>query len=1024
MTIPELSIRRPVMAWMLMFGVIVFGAIGLSRLGVSYLPDYDFPTLSVNVYRAGAAPELMETEIVDRLERELISVERLKTMTSTMKQGSANISLEFEMDRNVDEALQEVQSKVSAVRMPLNVDPPTISKSNSDDQPILWIGLESTRPTVELVRYVETSLRDIFQLVPGVGDIQLSAPGGRMYRVWLDPEKLKSFELTALDVRNSLAQDHYEVAAGYLENELKEMNVRVMGEGFSEKEIGEIRILKRGGKSIYDSNIRIQDVARVEDGLSDGRRVTRVNGSYGVGLGIKKQRGTNAVEVAHRVKAKMEELKKRLPPDMKMGINFDSTTFIEDSISETKFTLILSAIVTAVVCYLFLGTWSSTMNILLSIPFSIVGSFLVFYGMGFTLNLFTLLGLSLAIGIVVDDAIMVLENIVRHAEMGKNRVDAARDGAKEITFAAVAASVSVMAIFIPILFVQGIIGKFLFQFGIAITASVALSLVEALTITPMRCSQFLKTGARKSRFEAKLDHLFEWVTAVYGKGLSWSLDHRIKVVCGSLFLFFLSLLVVRSMRGEIIPPQDQGTILLKFQSSIGSSMKATEVILLEVEKEVQSWPEVQRVFGSVGGMGGGEINTGTLFLSLKPMGERKKSQMDLMKEARAKLSKIPHLKKLVVTDLSLRGFSAKRELPVEFSIQGGNWAKLDELSQQMLKELNESGLVTDMDTDYRKGQPEIRILPDREKAAASGVSVQTVADTIETAIAGYRVGRVTADGRRYDMNIRFEVQNRLIEEDLNRIWIRTDYGEMIPLSRVVTMDHSTTTQTLSRRNRERAIAVSGNIAPGMSQAAALAKVEEIGKRIIPEGYHLQLSGVSQTFRESFQQAIFILLLGILVAYMVLASQFNSFLHPITVLLALPFSISGALLGLWATNQSLNLYSMIGMILLMGIVKKNSIMLVEFTNHLRREGRSVRDAIMEGCQIRLRPILMTSFATIAAAIPPALALGPGAESRIPMSVTILGGVSLSTFLTLLVVPAFYSWVAKWDGETKAAEISKK
>ncbi len=999
-----------------MFGVIVFGALGLSRLGVSYLPDYDFPTLSVNVSRAGAAPELMETEIVDRLERELISLERLKSMTSTMKQGSASIVLEFELDRNVDLALQEVQSKISTVRMPLNVDPPTISKSNSDDQPIMWIGFQSSRSTVELVKYVETSLRDVFQLVSGVGDIQVSAPGTRMFRVWLDPLKMRQYELTPLDIRSALAQDHYEVSAGYFENSEKEVNIRVMGEGTSEQSIGEIRILKRGGKSIYDSHIRIGDVARVEDGLSDVRRITRVNGEYGLGLGIKKQRGTNAVEVSRAVRAKMVEIQKTLPADIQMGINLDTTAFIKESIHETEFTLVLSVLVTGLVCFLFLGSWRSTVNILLSIPFSIMGSFLVFYGMGFTLNLFTLMGLSLAIGIVVDDSIMVLENIVRHSEMGKSRLQAAQDGAKEITFAAVAASISVMAIFMPILFVEGVIGKFLFQFGVAITASVALSLVEALTITPMRCSQFLETGKSKSRFELKLDSLFQRITAIYSRGLIWSLEHRIKVVFVSLLFFGASLIVVRFIKGEIIPAQDQSVILLRFQSSIGSSLKTTESILLEVEKEVKTWPEVRRIFGSVGGFSGGDINTGMLFLSLKPMNEREMSQMELMKVARQKLSKIPNLKKLVVTDISLRGFSAKREMPVEFSIQGGDWKTLESLSQQMLKELEGSGLTVDMDTDYRKGQPELQIIPDREKAAASGVSVQSIADTLEVAMAGYRVGRVTADGRRYDLNLRFEEGSRKRVEDLDQLLVRTDYGELIPLSRLVTVHSETTTQTLSRRNRERAISLSGNIAPGKSQSAALAKVEEIGKRIVPEGYQLKLSGVSQTFRESFRQGIFILILGILVAYMVLAAQFNSFLHPITVLLALPFSLSGAFIALWVSGQSLNLYSMIGLILLMGIVKKNSIMLVEFANHLRREGKGAQQAIIEACQIRLRPILMTSFATIAAAIPAALALGPGAESRIPMSMVIIGGVSLSTFLTLLVVPAFYSWVSRWDRES--------
>ncbi len=1009
MTLAELSIRRPVMAWMLMAALIIFGCIGLGRLGVSQLPDYDFPVLNVNVSWPGTAPEFIEAEIVDRLEEQLITVEKIKDISSSIKQGSANITLEFEFDRNIDAALQEVQSKIAGVRMPKNVDPPTIGKSNPDDQPILYIGISSSRPLKDLIVYSEVHLRDQFQIIPGVGDVFISGGAARALRIWIDPAKLREYEITVVDVRKAIEMEHYEVSAGYLENAKQETNLRVMGEGMSVEQIENIRLLQRGGSPIYNSNIRIRDIARVENGLTDVRRVARVQGKPGIGIGIKKQRGTNAVDVAQRVKKRMEELAKTLPPDIEMGVNFDATRFIEESIHETMFTLVLSALITGLICFLFLGTWSSTFNILLSIPTSIIGTFLILYGMGFTLNMFTLLGLSLAIGIVVDDAIMVLENIVRHAEMGKDRVTAARDGAKEITFAAVAATVSVMAIFVPVLFVSGTIGKFLFQFGVAITGAVALSLLEALTITPMRCSQFLAVGGNQSNFEQKVNGFFEKTALNYRSSLEWCLNHRWKVVGGALLFFVLSLGSAKLLRGEIVPPQDQSMFLLRLQSPIGTSLWGTEKLVVQVQEELLKWPEVRRIFASVGGMTGGDVTTGIIFLSLKPAKEREASQEELMQRAREKLGKIPGLK-LAVQDLSMRGFTARREFPIEFAIRGADWDQLRTISEQFLKEIEAGGLMTDLDTDHKIGQPEIQVIPNREAAAQSGVSMQTIGDTIEASMGGVHEGKFTSDGRRYDVWLKFDQPDRSEAESMDALQVRTAFGELIPLSRVVKLEKINTVQQITRRNRERSITIFANILPGKSQAEAIKKVEAIGKRILPDGYRLYWSGGAQAFQESLKSGIVVLLMGIMVAYMILASQFNSFLHPITVLLALPFSISGALLALLATNQSINLYSFIGMILLMGIVKKNSILLVEFTNQKRAGGLSLKEAILTASPIRLRPILMTSIATMAAALPPALALGPGAESRIPMAVTILGGVFVSTSLTLFVIPCAYSLFA--------------
>ena len=1022
MTLSDIAIKRPVFAWMLMAALIVFGWISFQRLGVSQMPDVDFPVLTVTAEWEGAAPEIMEAEIADRIEQAVISVQGLTDITSSIRQGRASVTLEFSLDRDVDAALQEVQSAVSKVRLPRDVDPPTITKTNPDDQPIMYLGISSEREFKDLIKLVELSIRDQFQTIPGVGEIVYSGFADRSLRIWLDNEKLKANELTVLDLVAAIERGHIETAAGVIENDQQELNLRVMGEGISPEQVGEILITQRGGRPIFNSTLRIKDVGRVENGLVDIRRLSRVNGVQGVGLGIKKQRGANAVDVAKRVRARLDEVSKTLPKDVSIGVNFDSTVFIEESIRETNFTLVLSAVLTALVCWLFLGSIRPTFNILLSIPTSIIGSFMVIYFMGFTLNFFTILGLALAIGIVVDDAIMVLENIYRHRDMGKDKVAAATDGAREITFAAVAATIAVVAIFLPIAFMKGIIGRFFFQFGITISAAVLLSLLEAVTLTPMRCAEFLESGEQRGRYAIWLDSAFARLAANYRNLLGRALRHRWLVILGSVAIFAASLGLFGLLRKEFIPAQDQSMFMVRFQTPVGSSLAFTNNAIREGEAFLKSRPEVRRYFLAIGGFGGGEVNTGIIFVSMVPRDKREIGQAEFMNQTRDALLKIKDLK-VFVQDLSLRGFTAQRGFPVEVNIRGGEWPVLEQKSQEIIKQLEASGLVTDIDTDYRLGQPEVRIWPLREEAAKRGIPIEDLGTLINAAIGGVRQGKYTQDGRRYDVRLRLEAAERLSPEDIFNLQIRNVHGELVPIRDVIKVETVPSLQVITRRNRERSIAIYANVAPGKSQGQALDRAMEIGKQVLPEGYRMFLGGGAQTFIDSFNSLTFVLWLGLAVAYMVLASQFNSFLHPFAVLLSLPFSVTGAFVALYLTGQSINLYSMIGIVLLMGIVKKNAILLVEFANKKRfEEGLPLDEAILAAAPVRLRPILMTSLSTMAAAIPPALALGPGAESRIPMAITVLGGTLVSTMFTLFVVPCAYRVMARLE-RVRSAEAAK-
>ena len=1025
-SLADLSIRRPVFAWMLMAALIIFGAISLSRLGVSEQPDVDFPVLTINATWSGSAPEVMETEIVDKIEEQVLSTEGVRDVTSQIQQGQASITLEFEIGRDIDAALTEVQSKISSVQLPLGSDQPTIVKSNPEDQPILLLSASSTsRDMHALTEFLELNVTDQLKILPGVGEVTLAGYQQRNLRVWVSNDKLKPLQLTILDVKTALQNEQVEEAAGYLENSANEFNVRTMGEGVTPEEVGNIQIKKRGGEAIYNSNIRIHDVARVEDGLDDVRHMAVINGKPGIGIGIKKQHGANSVAVAQAVKTRLDELRKTLPKDIAIDVNFDSSLFIQDAIHETEFTLILSAVITGIVCFLFLGSISSTFNVLLSIPTSVMGTFIVLYFMDFTLNFFTLLGLSLAIGIVVDDAIMVLENIVRHIEMGKSRVLASRDGAREITFAALAATIAVVAIFLPVAFMSGIIGRFFFQFGITISAAVLLSLVEALTVTPMRCSQFM--GDSDNRYARWAAGWFDRIAGVYRSVLESCLNHRVLVILASTAIFVLSLGLAGLLPKEFLPEQDQSAFLIRVQAPVHSSIFFTRDKLVEIEKILNRHPEVDHFFSSIGGFTSdsgaadgavtdGQVNSGLIYVTLKPKTQRPLGQFALMDQLRQELGKIPDVV-AVPQDLAARNFIAGRGFPVELNLRGPDYQVLEKKSHEIIDAMRQTGQFRDIDTDFRTGMPEVRIYPDRNLATQSGVTVDTIAGTVEAAIGGAVQGKFTNKDRRYDVRLRLEGGERVGPDDITKLDVRTDYNELIPIASVIRTETVDTYQTIARRMRERAISIFANIAPGQSQAAALDQAEAIATKALPPGYRVFLGGGAQTFRETFSSLFFALWLGIIVSYMVLASQFNSFVHPFSVLLSLPFSVSGAFFALLLTGQSINLYSLIGLVLLMGIVKKNSILLVEFANQKRfLDGLSVRDAILHAGPVRLRPILMTSLATLAAAIPPALAFGPGAESRIPMAITVIGGVIVSTFFTLLVVPCAYSLLSHLESKS--------
>lgn len=1001
-----------------MAALITFGGFALSRLGVSQLPDVDFPIINVSVKYEGASPEVVEAELIDQIEEELLGIEGIKEMRSTVQQGGGSVRLEFDINRNVDVVLQEVQTALSQIRFPQGIDPPVVKKQNPEEDPIIYLGLTAKDKSMrDVIVYADEFLLDQLRFLPNIGEVSINGFSSRNLRIYPHLDRLKKADLTILDVLNAIETEHVESAAGQYVEGGRELRVRWMGEANTVKEMKNLHILTRGGSTIQDTSYKIGDVADVVDDLSDVRRISRIDGVRALTIAVKKQRGSNEVQLADAVLKKVEDLKGVLPPgyDLNVRVNFTSAT--KAVVNTTMEKLIVAAVATIVICFLFLGSFQAALNILFSIPTSIVGTFLVIYFFGFTLNLFSLLALTLAISIVVDDAIMLLENIVRHYRMGKNPYQAAYDGSMEILPAATAATLAVVAVFAPVIFMSGITGKFFFQFGVTMSAAVLLSLLEAVTITPMRAAALMAASPKVSKFETWLDHVFEGFAERYRKVLASTLRHAGLVVIISVVLFAASMILVRHVRQEFLPPQDQNLILLSGSMPPGTSLEVTSAAALEVERRVSAIPEVKSYLMNVGS-NSGQVNSFFMPINLISREDRLTTHRDVMDKIRMAIKDIKGLK-ANMRDTSSRGLTTGRQFPISLNLLGPDLKVLDAKAQIIMKRLTDEGLAQDMDTDFRLGIPQLDIEPLRQQMALRGVSVEAVSKTLNAAVASIRASRYTAGGRRYDIRVKVpdgEISDR---KDILQIGVRNQFGNIVKLGDLVKMSEEGTVQSIVRINRQRAIGMFGQLSAGQSQAKVLDRALAISREVLPPGYSAALEGASAGLTESFRSLILALFIGILVAYMVLAIQFNSFIHPISVLIALPFSVTGALLALWMFGVSLNLFSFIGLIVLMGIAKKNSILLVEFTNHVRRDkkGISVFEALLEGCPIRLRPILMTSTATVVAASPLIFGNSLGQETRTPMGLTIVGGTLLSTLLTLFVVPSLYKVLSRLERTTE-------
>jgi HAE1 family hydrophobic/amphiphilic exporter-1 len=1067
MTLSDLSIKNPVFAVMLSTAMIVFGYMGYKDMGISQFPEIDFPVVNVTTNREACDPETMDADVTDVIEDAVSGVEGIDYIQSQSLEGVSVVTIYFHLSRDIDVAMQDVQNAVAAAmnRLPTDIDPPNISKVNFNKHPVMWLAVHGHRPIGEINDFVDTRLKQQIETIPGVGGVFYGGLRPRTMRLWLDGRKLHAYNLDALDVMRALRSEHMEKPAGYLQSDKREQNVRTMGEARNAEEFRKLPVVNRGGQIV-----RVEDVAVVEDGLSDRRGFARYNREKNVGIGIMRATGANVVAVCDEVKRRLPALRRQLPPDMEIGVSTDYSIFIKDDIEEVKLALVIGIGLTALVTFLFLGSLGTTFNVCISIPASLMGTFVAMKLCHFTINFMTLLALSLSVGVVVDDAIMVLENIYRRREHGEDRNQAALFGAREISFAATAATFSIAAIFIPVAFLKGAIGLFFYQFGITVAVAVLLSLVISLTITPMLCSLFLDVRQVKRPcpkpygglvgpvvtavvrvhwlfdrwlVEPAVVRPMDWLMTRMSQGYGWLLRHAMNhhwwilpasgLIAASALLFAFGLefpwprpvasllgqdrFVFKPVGRELVPSEDQNRFVVSVICPVGSNIDYVdemlhkgEDLLIDLKDPVTGREVLASCFAAVSIRPGSLINEGIIFVRLIPADQRSWTQTDVMNEVRKGFANIPGVR-VIVLDLSTQGFTPGRGYPVDFALQGPDWDTVIQYSERVKERMIDSGVVSDVNSDYRPGMPEVQIVPDRNKAAELGIPIQRLAFTLNVANGSLRNGRFTDKDKRYDVRLRYLESQRDSPEDLRNIYVKTEGGSLVPLSDIATMRTISTLPVINRYNHLRKVELTANIAPGFSQGEAVARSREIAQEVreemgLPPSYRIVQLGNAQAMQQTIDSLWWALALGFVVAMMILGVQFNSFVHPFTVLIAVPFGVTGALLMLWLAGDTLNMMSMIGLVLLAGLVKKNSIILVDYTNQLRAEGLELKEAVLTACPVRLRPILMTSLATIAAAIPLAMGYGPGAETRAPLARSIIGGIVLSTLVTLVIVPIFY------------------
>jgi multidrug efflux pump len=1011
MQLAETFIRRPVLSSMVSLAFILVGVIGYTRLPVREFPDADPPIVSVTVLLPGANPQVIESAVTDVLEEELSSLEGLRTMTSASQEQISTITLEFTLDREIEDAAQDVRDKVARVRglLPEDIEEPVVAKQEADAFPFMFLSLTSKKyGLMELSDIADRQIKPRLQTISGVSGAPIYGERRFAMRVWLSPRELAARGLTTQDVENAIRTRSVEIPAGRIESDRREFSVRYLGEMHSPEEFASLTVANNNGQLI-----KLGDVARVEPGPEDERSVTRFSQQDAIFIGVIRQSKANIIEVAEAVQEQLPAVRAALPPGVELNMAFDGSVFVQRSITEAKETLLLTAALVVLIIFMFLRTLRATIIPALAIPVSIIGTFAILAAMDYSINTLTLLGLILAIGIVVDDAIIVLENAYRHQEeLLKDPETAAIDGTKEITTAVIATTIALLAVFSPLLFLTGATGRLFNEFGLAVGGSVLLSGIVALTLTPMLSAKILRVSPRESRWSHAVGSVLDRITNRYGRSLRLALRRPSLIIAGGAALTLGAVFLFNTLEREFVPPDDRAFFFTFVIAPEGATVQYTDEYLKQLEAIVHKTEGVRSSFSIVGF--GGPPNSGFLGTILEDWEHREKSAQQIIDEVQPQFFfGVPGVFAFATNPPAFGGFGQ----PVQFVVQHSDFEKLVQGMDTLVARARMIPGLVNVDTDLRVTRPELVVTLDRDRAEDLGVPARDVATTMQTLLGGRDVSRFTSDNKLYDVILRLDPTERSTPSDIAGLQVRGNNGDLVQLDAVTRVEERVGPRQLNHHNRVRSFTLSASMAPGFTLGAALDSLNRVAAEVLPGGSTVDLAGESRELKDSGNTLYFAFVLSLIFVFMVLAAQFESLVHPFTVLLAVPLAVTGALGALWLAGSTLNVYSQVGMILLIGLVSKNSILLVTYANDLRKQGNDAVSAMLEAGRIRLRPILMTSVAAIFGALPIALGLGAGAGSRRPLGYAIVGGLLVSTLLTLYLVPAVFVVLERLRGKDK-------
>lgn len=1004
----SLSVQRPVLAIVMSIVIVIFGIIGFNFLGVREYPSVDPPIITVSTSYTGANADVIESQITEPLEEEINGIAGIRTLTSTSSEGRSSIRVEFELGQNLETAANDVRDKVSGARrsLPDDAEPPIVRKADADSEPIVFLNVHSDERTLlELSAIAENTFKERLQTIPGVSEVMIWGDKRYSMRLWMDPMKLSAYGLTPLDVQNAVVSQNVELPTGRVEGKMTELTVRTKGQLTTPEEFNNLIVKEEG-----DNIVKFQDVGHAELAPENERSILKRDGVPMVGVVLVSQPGSNSIAIADEFYKRVESIKKDLPEDIGLGMGFDQTEYIRESITEVQQTIMVAFVLVVLVIFAFLRDWRTTVIPIATIPISLIGTFFVMYLAGFSINVLTLLGIVLAIGLVVDDAIVVLENIYAKVEKGMKPVEAAYKGAAEIFFAVIATTVALVAVFMPVIFLEGITGRLFREFGVVVATAVIISSFVALSLTPMMSSKILKRREKQNWAYRKTEPFFIWLNKGYNRSLESFMNHRwlafvIVAISAGLIVIF-----TYTLQSELAPLEDRGQINVNVSGPEGATFEYMDDYIDNLIAAAQEELPTEAIISVTSpGWRASGVNSGFLRITLADRTEREKSQQELFDEFVPKLVNYPAARAFASQQQTIGG-GGGAGLPIEYVIQATDIEKLKEVLPEFMEQANQDPTFQIVDLDLKFNKPQVNIEIDREKARSLGISVRDIAQTLQLALSGQRFDYFIMNGKQYEVIGQVQRNNRNDPMDLRSLYVEGANGALVQMDNLVTVTESSTPPQLFRYNRYIAATVSAGLTKGNTVGDGIAAMDRIAEEVLDESFSTSLSGTSLDYSESSSSLLFAFGFAIVLIYLVLSAQFESFRDPIVILFTVPLAVGGSFLSLWYFNETLNIFSQIGIIMLIGLVTKNAILIIEFANQRKAQGMEFMDAIIGAAEARFRPILMTSLSTILGILPIALALGAGSESRVSMGVAIIGGLIFATMLTLYVIPAIYTYIS--------------